>query len=196
MRLTSILLFSAAIILNFSCSTKQIAFSYFDSAEGEFIIGAEDGWTILGNASWGMENGILTGSSGEGYVLLGRELDDFELTVDVFPEKEMNSGIFIRCPGEEVSATGCYEINIWDDHVNPDFRTGSIVTHSKPKTDVSTVGKWNTYVIKAKGNKITAWVNGQKTASIKDDKTTRGRIALQANGTGSVKFRNLIVQVK
>ena len=150
-----------------------------------------ENWTETGNANWQLKNGTLKGMAGEGYVGTSDDYDNFELIAEFRPEQAMNSGIFVRCPGNEGSAVDCYEINIWDDHVNQDFRTGAIVTHGKPLAHVNSVGKWNTYKIRAENNRIQVWLNGTKTADLMDNKSSKGKILLQVNGIGAIEFRNV-----
>ena len=152
------------------------------------------GWEIIGTADWELDKGVLTGSDGEGYFVTTQAYDDVILEAEFHPDATINSGIFIRCPEGEQSATGCYEINIWDNHVNQEYRTGSIVTHGKPLKHINSVGKWNQYKIKAKGNRIQVWLNGKKTADLRDTKTSGGYIALQVNGQGIIKFRNVKIR--
>ena len=107
------------------------------------------------------------------------------------PDSSINSGVFIRCKNQELSARDCYELNIWDLHPNQDFRTGAVVTRAVPSAFVETIGKWNTYKIKAQGDHLHVWVNGQQTADIQDSDRSEGYIGLQANGTGEIRFRKV-----
>ncbi|MEO0473827.1 MAG: DUF1080 domain-containing protein, partial [Bacteroidota bacterium] len=111
------------------------------------------------------------------------------------PDSVVNSGVFIRCNnGDSIDAVNCYEINIWDQHVNQDFRTGAIVMRQKPLAHVETIDKWNTYEIKAEGTHIEAWVNGEQTADYQTEEIHAGTIALQLFGEGRIRFRNLQLQ--
>jgi hypothetical protein len=69
----------------------------------------------------------------------------------------------------------------------------------------TTVGKWNTYEITAKGGHFTVMLNGKKTAEGNDDKFASGPVALQhglgnkgpdgvANDKGVVKFRKVEIK--
>ncbi len=151
----------------------------------------KDGWTETGDAMWGLNMGVLTGQGGVGYIVSEDIYTDFVLEAEFFPDAVVNSGIFLRCPKDEQSATGCYEINIWDDHVNQDFRTGAIVTHGKPLAHINSVGKWNQYKIVSIADHISVWLNGVKTSDLHDTKTKEGFIAFQVNGEGVIKFRNI-----
>jgi hypothetical protein len=54
-------------------------------------------------------------------------------------------------------------------------------------------GRWSTYDITAKGNKMTVMLNGVKTAEAEDGRLPEGPIGLQYAG-GVVKFRKFQVR--
>ena len=116
------------------------------------------------------------------------------LELDFHPSTDINSGVFIRCEDFNMTPTKCYELNIWDNHENQDFRTGAIVTKSKPLANVNTINKWNTYKIKAKGRRIQAWINGKKVADLSDESRATGYISLQADKHGTIKFKNVSIK--
>ena len=153
-------------------------------------------WQISGGASWQFDQKEIIGEAdgSAGYIMTSDSYDDFILELEFKPDANINSGVFIRCKDSEMSPTSCYEINIWDNHKNQDFRTGAIVTKSKPLAHVNTIGKWNTYKIKAKGNKVQAWVNGTKIADISDNSRDSGQISLQAAESGKIVFRNVLIK--
>ncbi|WP_394748572.1 3-keto-disaccharide hydrolase [Spongiimicrobium salis] len=156
----------------------------------------DESWSILGDATWSFDSGTLIGSirSGAGFVITKETYSDFELELEFLPDSSINSGIFVRCLAAEISNTDCYEFNIWDLHPNQDFRTGAVVTRAIPLTYVETIGKWNTYTIRTKGNMIQAWVNGELTADIINNDRVSGYIGLQAAGEGEIKFRNIRIR--
>lgn len=175
-----------------SCNTvkENGALNYMNPFES-----LDDGVVLLGDGLWKFENEVLTGSGDEAtYVITEGEYANFILDLDFYPVDEVNSGIFVRCPGNEIGATSCYEINIWDNHVNQDFRTGAIVTHGKPLATVMTLNQWNHYKIDVRDNQIKAYINGTLTADLTDNKTSKGTIALQAM-KGTVRFRNIKLRV-
>lgn len=181
-----------SFILLQSCSTSKLKSS---NSTAMFQSNAED-WFENGDVKWTIDNQVLTASDGLGYAVTKRSYSNFILETEFMPDSKMNSGIFIRCPEVEFTATGCYEINIADDHPNQEFRTGSIVTHGKPLKHVNSANKWNTYRISAIDNHIEVWLNGIKTADLIDDKSSTGYIGLQVNGEGSIKFRNIRITEK
>lgn len=174
------------LTLSGCASVKQI-----DKKESIKLFTALDKCTTSGKTHWSITQGTVIGTGEPGYVGTKEVFEDFILTAEFLPGQEINSGIFIRCPSHEGSAKDCYEINIWDDHVNQEFRTGSIVTHGPPLAIMNSVGKWNKYVIKAMGDHIEVWLNDVKTADLTNNKSSKGYILLQRNGQGEIKFRNV-----
>ena len=145
----------------------------------------------IGDAAWKIDEGVVSSSSGEGYFQTTQKFQYFNLSVDFKPEAGVNSGIFIGCEGREISATNCYEINIWDDHPNQQFRTGAIVTRTSPLNKVNSNGKWNTYEISVVPGKISVLLNGIKTAELDiEGEIPNSQIAFQKFGKGKIGFKN------
>jgi hypothetical protein len=59
---------------------------------------------------------------------------------------------------------------------------------------VKTVGRWNTFDITADGGHLVVVLNGVKTVDTRHSGPGRGTVALQYNGEGVVKFRNVKLQ--
>lgn len=152
-----------------------------------------ESWIRSGPAHLRFSNGEIeiASDSGMSFIMTSTIMDDFEMMLDFFPDSTVNSGIFIRCPQQSISATDCYELNIWDLHPNQDFRTGAVVTKAKPLVHVNTLNQWNTFRILAKEGRIQAWINGQLTADLKNQGKRSGHIALQGAGKGIVRFRKV-----
>src|SRR5262249_43781501 len=77
-------------------------------------------------------------------------------------------GVFIRCSSAtELTAKNCYEVNIWDVRPEPKYGTGAIVDVAAVGVPIQEKagGRWNTYVIRAKGSQLTIELNGVQTAS-------------------------------
>lgn len=184
---TSFLLLTLIGLL--SCSKNNT------SVEKLFQNDAND-WFEEGDAEWKFIKGELVGiSRGEGgFVMTKKSYSDFILELEFYPDSTVNSGVFIRCKGKELSHTDCYEINIWDLHPNQDFRTGSVVSRVKPLEKVETLNKWNTYKIKNINDHLQVWINNIQMVDIKNQELIEGPIALQAYEKGLVKFRNVVLQ--
>ena len=159
-------------------------------------------WRATGDIPWRMQGTTAeagpykkAGFDEMGFLISPQSRRDFRLSVEFWIDADTNSGILIRCGDvERITPTSCYEINIWDEHPNPDARTGAIVMQAKPLAHVDTAGRWNTCVIEAVGGNVTATVDGVLTARLTGAKLRAGYIALQHAGGGVVRFRNLIIE--
>jgi hypothetical protein len=156
-----------------------------------------NGWAPVGDANWTIVDGAVQATEGKGGHLVSKELfGDFELTAEFWVESAMtNSGIFIRCQDPtSISSKNCYEVNIWDGRPEQDYATGGIVNVAKVITPTNAAGLWGTIVITARGPKMTVSVNGTRTAEVEHTAFARGAITLQFSGTGTVKFRNVLLR--
>lgn len=155
----------------------------------------ETAFSPAGAAYFTLENGVLAAVRGEqvNFLATNSTYDDFLLTVEYWVEPSTNSGIFIRCENADTfSPQSCYEVNIWDDHPVPEFRTGSIVSLAAPLVTVDSLNRWNSLSVRAEGAHITVKVNGIVTAEISDNSHDGGYIALQNGGNNKVvQFKNL-----
>ena len=163
----------------------------------ELFVEGESKWETGGDANWFFENGELIGdaATGDGFVMTKKPYTDFVLELEFRPDKQVNSGVFIRCGKNELSATNCYEINIWDNHPNQEFRTGAVVSRTKPLQRVQTIGKWNSYKIRSHKGSLKAWINDVMVVDLKDDSLREGFIALQTAEKGRIKFRNIRIHL-
>jgi hypothetical protein len=152
------------------------------------------GWQEKGKALWKVTDSLVVGTAKEGatgFLISENPYANFEISIDFKPDASINSGIFLRCTQTEISATDCYEFNIWDHHPEQRWRTGAVVTRSSTLKKVETVGVWNTYRIRLKGKRLQAWINGNLVVDIIDQGLSAGYIGLQAAARGSIKFKNL-----
>jgi hypothetical protein len=161
-----------------------------------------DNWSVSGSAgNWRAEGGAIQADkliSGKGASVLvsKRSFRDFEMLVEFWAEDDTNSGVYLRAPNPNQvnTASGAYEVQIWDKNPNPKYATGSLVNVTEVQPIYKAANKWNTFEIVAKGAQITVKMNGVVTASIQDAKNTQdGRLGLQFNG-GPIKFRKLAVK--
>lgn len=159
-----------------------------------------DNWSVSGTAAnWRAEDGSIqadkTTGKGASVLVSKRSFRDLEIYAEFWASEDTNSGIYIRAPDPNKvnTASGAYEIQIWDKNPKPQFSTGSLVNVVAVKPIYKAGGRWNTYEIYAKGTEITVKLNGVVTATTKEAKTHEGRIGLQFNG-GPIKFRKLLVR--
>jgi hypothetical protein len=160
-----------------------------------------DNWSVSGTAAnWRAEGGAIqadkTTGKGASVLVSKRSFKDLELYVEFWAADDTNSGVYLRAPNPDTvnTASGAYEVQIWDKNPNPKYSTGSLVNVAAVEPKYKAGGRWNTFEILAKGTQITVRMNGVVTASIQDAKnTSEGRIGLQFNG-GPIKFRKLLVR--
>jgi len=149
------------------------------------------GWQPRGEAEWSVRDGALVPIPGKrGFLVTTTEFANFVLKVDFMPDPRVNSGVFLRCPTGEINQNTAYEVNIADSH--PQWPTGSI--NGIARTQLrrpNSVGRWNTFEIRMEGERLTVLLNGRPSVTATDSKYVRGPIALQYNGEGEVRFRNL-----
>jgi hypothetical protein len=164
------------------------------------------GWEIYGTEKWYVEDGLLICESGPdaeyGYLATKKTFKDFELTLDFKQEADGNSGVFFRSSIEGTKITG------WQAEVAPpghnsggiyeSYGRGWLIKPDPEKDKALKMGEWNTMKIKAVGDKVTTWINGQMMVEIEDAKigSAEGSIALQIHSGGGIKvlWRNINIE--
>ena len=185
-RATFSLAFLLVLLSSIGCKNTQTLFK----EEGK-------DWVAGGNANWSYSDGDLVGSVTDretGFAVTQQKYGNYILELDFKPDDYINSGVFIHCQNQEMSAETCHEINIWDGRPNPDYRTGGIVNRAIPLATVNTNNKWNRYKIKTENGRVQVWIDDVLTADIKNDTLQDGHILLQATGeghAGDIRFKNI-----
>jgi hypothetical protein len=173
------------------------------------------GWKVQPGGKmqvWGAENGLLyVNGSGGAWLMTEKEYGDYELRLEWKVPIKGNSGVGLRAPMTGDPAYQGMEIQILDDanykNLRPTQYTGSIYDVVAPSKNVTKpAGEWNTYVITAKGPKITIELNGTKVvdANLDDYKAEHGKkhpgllrdkghIGLQSHD-GRVEFKNIYIK--
>lgn len=152
------------------------------------------GWNRVEDADWRLLDGAVAAESGSGFLVTTASYADFDLDLEFWVTPDANSGVFVRCANaNEIGATTCYEVNIFDQRPDPQYRTGGVVGVAEPKVMLETGDKWNRYEISAHGSHLLVKLNGQTTVDVNDDKLIAGPIALQY-GAGRVMFRNVRIR--
>ena len=180
----------SCLLLTLTACSTPIPTTYIEP----FLQDGELSGTTVAGAGWVLNDGVIEPNPTEDMTYLTSRgvYDNFILTLEFYPVGNVNSGVFIRCQtGQEVNPTNCYEINIWDDHPNQDYRTGSIVTRALPLEKVSTVGQWNTGEVIADPYEISVRINGVVTAVYENNDLASGFLALQRANAETVRFRNV-----
>jgi hypothetical protein len=139
-----------------------------------------DNFDRTGDANWRVAERAIAADHGNGFLVTKEPYGDFKLRAEFYSDEGTNSGVFIRCENpQQPSAQSCYEVQINDGNPNRDNATGAIVNVAKVDRVPQTELKWNIIEIEAKGPQLNVSVNGERTASVRDTKHARGRIALQ-----------------
>ena len=156
-----------------------------------------DGWNVLGGANWSLDESdgsVMADMGTEGHLVTESSYDDFEVIVEFWVDSATNSGVYIRCSDPtEITARNCYEVNISDMRADPTYRTGAVVRVSSPLAVVNAGGRWNEYVIRADGPRLTVTLNGIETVDAEDSTHSAGVISLQYS-IGLVKFRSVRIR--
>jgi hypothetical protein len=157
-----------------------------------------ENFNLIGENNWSARNGAIEAnrsSNGSTFLVSRETYRDFELRVEFWTSHDGNSGVFIRCENsDEISSGSCYEVNIYDQRPDPSYGTGGIVdvaAVSEPRPMAG--GKWNTYMITARGDHLVAVLNGRKTADVRDNSHDLGVFALQW-GNGTIRFRKVQIR--
>ncbi len=165
------------------------------------------GWTQKnGTATYRVENGMIIGKTAEGspnsFLCTGQEFSDFELTFEVNDDPGLNSGVQIRSLSKADYKNG----RVHGPQVEIETAPGDSgylysegtgrgwITKEQPIKDAYRNGQWNRFVVRATGERIQIWVNGQAITDIRDEESSRkGFVGLQvhsiANGTGPFEVR-------
>jgi hypothetical protein len=115
----------------------------------------------------GVENGTLNPHQTGGYLLLAEhQYENFVLSLDFKLSPDGNSGVFIRTfplmpwRDNEIWQNGL-EIQVLDSRDAGIHDTGALYDLQGPRVNVlKPVGEWNTMQIRAEGDIISVWVNG------------------------------------
>jgi Domain of Unknown Function (DUF1080) len=160
-----------------------------------------ENWNPIGDANWGMVDGMLQADKGSGFLISKNSYGDFQIRVEFWADSDANSGIFIRMSDiKTVTAGNSYEVNIFDKRPGQEYSTGAIVDVAKVSAPIPKVGgQWSVYEITAKGSQLTVTLNGVKTVDVQDSKHARGPLALQyapgvVKDKGVIKFRKVQVR--
>jgi hypothetical protein len=135
--------------------------------------------------------------AGASVLITKKNYRDLEVYAEFWASDDTNSGIYVRAPDPKMvnTASGAYEIQIWDKNPVAMYATGSLVNSAAANGTYKAGGRWNTCEIYVKGTEITVKLNGVVTASTPYAKTHEGHIGLQFNGnTGPIKVRKLLVR--
>jgi hypothetical protein len=157
-------------------------------------------WNQIGDANWRVEGGMIVADKGNGFLVTRESYGDFEIRVEFYAEADTNSGIYFRCQdSQKLVNANCQEANIFDTRPKPEYGTGALTDLTKVDPMPKAGGRWNDYVVTARGEQLTVVLNGVKTAEGRDTRFKGGLIGLQ-HGVGAkddrspIKFRKVEIR--
>jgi 3-keto-disaccharide hydrolase len=146
---------------------------------------------------------VCAGDGGHEWLRYDLELGDFEFHVEwrlikIADKEKYNSGVFVR---NNENGSVWYQAQVGSPAAgflfgeNPE---GAGLARFNLRAamkgyPLKEVGKWNTYVIRCQGEKISLWVNGKKTSEFDRCNNPRGYLGLEAEGS-RIEFRRLRIK--
>lgn len=202
MKRRSVLIAAAFALATAACSQMG---GQSDSGWVTLIDGEKglENFTRVGDANWRAEGGAIVAdkAADNGYLVTKQSYRDFVIRAEFWADTNTNSGIFIRIQApSKITANDAYEVNIYDQRAGVEYGTGGIPNFAKVEPPYpKAAGRWNTYVITARGPVITVELNGRQTATIRDAKLLSGPFALQFGNHGKepggpIKWRKVQVR--
>ena len=192
------LLVTAAAITIAGCSNMPSSSGWTTLVDG--AKGMEN-FTAIGDANWRAEDGAIVADKAKvaSYLVSKESYKDFQIRAEFWADHHTNSGIFIRLSNTvEVTAANSYEVNIFDQRPDPLYGTGAIVDIAKVAQPMPKAGgKWNTFLITAKGPRMIVEFNGVQTVNVEHGKFASAPFAPQfGNGVtdapgGATKWRKV-----
>jgi len=157
------------------------------------------GWKVNGTEKWYVENGELICESGPdkkyGYLTTDKFYKNFDLSLQFKQEANGNSGVFFRSTVDGTKVSG-WQVEV----APPNHDTGGIyesygrnwlVQIPDEKEGFLKMGEWNTLRIRAVGDNVKTYLNGNQMVDFTDAKigAGEGSIALQIHDGGGIKVR-------
>jgi len=177
------------------------------------------GWKQLnGKALYEVKNGEIIGTTvrdtPNSFLATDKNYGDFILELELLVDNSMNSGVQIRSESKPDYNNGRvhgYQVEVdpsdraYSGGIYDEARRGWLYTmDTNPQGKLAfKKGEWNKYHIECIGNSIRTWINGVPTASVVDDMTPSGFIALQVHAIGKddepgkqIRWRNIRIQTE
>ncbi len=177
-----------------------------------------EGWHQLnGEAKYKVEDGEIVGTTvtntPNSFLVTDKSYGDFILELEFKVNDHMNSGIQVRSestPDYHNGRVHGYQIEIdpsdraWSGGIYDEARRGWLypLIFNPEAGKAFKHNQWNHYRVECIGNTIRTWVNGIPAASLVDDMTLKGFIALQVHSIGNnkeeageeIRWRNIRIQ--
>ena len=201
-------------MLRFIFFTISIFFLLSTAHAQEWVSLVEDsdlsGWTKLGgDAYYEASDGVVTGTTSADtpntFLATVKTYSDFALSVELWVDPDINSGIQIRSESRDDYREGRvhgYQVEIdpspraWSGGIYDEARRGwlyplSVNQHCREAFQLE---EWNHYYVEAIGHSIRTWVNDVPCAALYDDMTAEGFIALQVHSVPDSELAGRLVR--
>ena len=88
----------------------------------------------------------VTAGTGASVLITKKNYRDLEVYAEFWASDDTNSGIYVRAPDPKMvnTASGAYEIQIWDKNPAQNYATGSLVNVASVNGKYNAAGRWNT----------------------------------------------------
>jgi hypothetical protein len=217
--LKNYLLFAGVALMG--CNGAASQSDQGNSGDWQSLFNGKDlqGWHQLnGKAKYTVENDEIVGTTvantPNSFLCTDKEYGDFILELEYKVDSTMNSGIQIRSESTADYRNGRvhgYQVEIdpsdraWSGGIYDEARRGWLypLTYNPSAQKAFKQGDWNHYRIECIGHTIRTWVNGVPAASLVDDMTPRGFIALQVHAVHGpedagrqIRWRNIRIQTE
>ena len=168
-----------------------------------------DGWEIVNDGQFLVEDGVLKLNRGTGWLRSSDTFGDFVLTMEFrFLEEEANSGIFVRTgptshDDEKGYPDNGYQIQCMD-IITGDTPLGNMIDYGAPPFEhefniealqeaYNPTGEWQTYEITAQGETLEVKLNGTVITTATSIKNLTGHVGIQGE-LGLLEFRRIDVE--
>jgi len=154
------------------------------------------GWTARGGGTWTVDGGTLVGKDGPGHLFSNGTWTDVEMRAMVKVNERGNSGFYFRtvpnADDPDTWPTG-YEAQV-DNHDPKNF-TGCVYARAWADELITRDEAWFDYRVRAVGNRIQTWINGQPMVDTELTDFASGHIALQTHHNGNeIRWRDIQVR--
>jgi serine/threonine protein kinase len=162
------------------------------------------GWQPVGDKGWTVQDGILIGSGGAGWLMSDGEFENFQLELEYLLEEEGNSGVLLRAwPEGKTNGGDFHEIQLLDDtapkyaKLEDTVRNGALYGQIAARPVLRPPpNQWHGMTIIVIDDQVQVQINGQQVVDGKlpSGKQRGGRIGLQLHGKTHVEFRNIRIK--
>lgn len=168
-----------------------------------------DGWDIVNNGQFSVEDGVIMVDRGTGWLRSAETFGDFVLTMEFrFMEEGANGGIYVRTGAASNDDDNGWPVRGYQVQCRDAIDDGVLLAHLIAVGDVSfedesdadalrsayrPTGEWQTYDIRAEGENLSVSLNGVLITTATGIGDLTGHIGIQAE-LGLLEFRRIDVQ--